>query len=171
MSTKAIVKWLKGVFSDFMIDASKNTNDPLIPKMVSFFQNSTSGQRGSLSGMIKTSQTTSISSQTKSKKPLNPHLYLSNHIAYLLNHICNLSNHITYLSNQIVPLPNQIIPLSNHIMIWFGRFSGCRKCSRSYRKWYFQKWKSPVISVSHKLSVRMQCQNHSRLPLMRSASR
>ena len=125
---------LKGVFSDFMIDASKNTNDPLIPKMVSFFQNSTSGQRGSLSGMIKTSQTTSISSQTKSKKPLNPHLYLSNHIAYLLNHICNLSNHITYLSNQIVPLPNQIIPLSNHIMIWFGRFSGCRKCYRSYRK-------------------------------------
>ena len=125
---------LKGVFSDFMIDASKNTNDPLIPKMVSFFQNSTSGQRGSLSCTIKTSQTTSISSQTKSKKPLNPHLYLSNHIAYLLNHICNLSNHITYLSNQIIPLPNQIIPLSNHIMIWFGRFSGCRKCSRSYRK-------------------------------------
>ena len=125
---------LKGVFSDFMIDASKNTNDPLIPKMVSFFQNSTSGQRGSLSGMIKTSQTTSISSQTKSKKPLNPHLYLSNHIAYLLNHICNLSNHITYLSDQIIPLPNQIILLSNHIMIWFGRFSGCRKYSRSYRK-------------------------------------
>ena len=148
-----------------MIDDVKNTNDSMIPEMVLFFQNSTSEQRGSLSSEIKTSQTTSISSQTKSKKPLNPHLYLSNHIAYLLNHICNLSNHITYLSNQIVPLPNQIIPLSNHIMIWFGRFSGCRKCSRSYRKWYFQKWKSPVISVSHKLSVRIQCPNHSRLPL------
>ena len=83
----------------------------------------------------------------------------------LLIHICNLSNHITYLSNQIVPLPNQIIPLWNHIMIWFGRFSGCRKCSRSHRKWNFQKWMSPVISVSHKLPIRLQCQNHPRLPL------
>ena len=151
-----------------MIDASKNTNDPLIPKMVSFFQNSTSGQRGSLSGMIKTSQTTSISSQTKSNQPLKPNLYLLNQIADLQNHICYLSNHITNLLNQIVPLPNHIIPPSNHIMMWFGRFFGCRKCSRSHRKWYFQKWKSPVISVSHKLSVRIQCQNHSRLPLMLS---
>ena len=148
-----------------MIDASKNTNDPLIPKMVSFFQNSTSGHRGSLSGMIKTSQTTSISSQTKSNQPLKPNLYLSNHITYLLNHICYLSNHITYLSNQIVLLPNQIIPLSNQIMMWFGRFSGCRKCSRSNRKGNFQKRKLPVISVSHKLPIRLQCQNHSRLPL------
>ena len=155
-----------------MIDAVKNTNDSLIPELVLFFQNSTSEQRGSLSSEIKTSQTTSISSQTKSKKPLNPHLYLSNQIAYLLNHICNLSNHITYLSNhitylsnQIVLLPNQIIPLSNQIMMWFGRFSGCRKCSRSNRKGNFQKRKLPVISVSLKLPIHQQCQNHSRIPL------
>ena len=130
---------LKGVFSDFMIDASKNTNDPLIPKMVSFFQNSTSGQRGSLSGMIKTSQTTSISSQTKSKKPLKPNLYLPNHIIQLLNQICYLSNYITYLSNHIGSLPNHIILLSNNIMMSFGRFFGCRKSPRFHRKINFHK--------------------------------
>ena len=148
-----------------MIDAVKNTNDSLIPELVLFFQNSTSEQRGSLSSEIKTSQTTSISSQTKSNQPLKPNLYLLNQIANLLNHICYLSNHITNLLNQIVPLPNHIIPLSNHIMMWFGRFFGCRKCSRSHRKWNFQKRKLPVISVSHKLPIRLQCQNHSRLPL------
>ena len=132
---------LKGVFSDFMIDAVKNTNDSLIPELVLFFQNSTSEQRGSLSSEIKTSQTTSISSQTKSNQPLKPNLYLLNQIANLLNHICYLSNHITNLLNQIVPLPNHIIPLSNHIMMWFGRFFGCRKCSRSHRKWNFKKRK------------------------------
>ena len=152
-------------FSDFMIDAVKNTNDSLIPELVLFFQNSTSEQRGSLSSEIKTSQTTSISSQTKSNQPLKPNLYLLNQIANLLNHICYLSNHITNLLNQIVPFPNHIIPLSNHIMMWFGRFFGCRKCSRSHRKWNFQKRKLPVISVSHKLPIRLQCQNHSRLPL------
>ena len=133
--------------------------------MVLFFQISTSGQRGSLSGMMKTSQTTSISSQTTSNQPLKPDLFLPNHIIHLPNHICYLSNHITYLSNQIVFLPNQIIPLSNQIMMWFGRFSGCRKCSRSNRKENFQKRKLPLISVSHKLPIRKQCQNHSRLPL------
>ena len=134
-----------------MIDAVKITHDPLIPEMVLFFQISTSGQRGSLSGMMKTSQTTSISSQTTSNQPLKPDLFLPNHIVHLPNHIvhlpnhiCYLSNHITYLSNQIVLLPNQIIPLSNQIMMWFGRFSGCRKCSRSNRKGNFQKKK--VIS-------------------------
>ena len=35
---------LKGVFSDFKIDAVKITHDPLIPEMVLFFQISTSGQ-------------------------------------------------------------------------------------------------------------------------------
>ena len=136
-----------------MIDAVKITHDPLIPEMVLFFQISTSGQRGSLSGMMKTSQTTSISSQTTSNQPLKPDLFLPNHIVHLPNHICYLSNHITYLSNQIVLLPNQIIPLSNQIMMWFGRFSGCRKCSRSNRKGNFQKRKLPVISVSHKLLI------------------
>ena len=86
---------LKGVFSDFMIDAVKITHDPLIPEMVLFFQISTSGQRGSLSGMMKTSQTTSISSQTTSNQPLKPDLFLLNHIVHLPNHICYLSNHIT----------------------------------------------------------------------------
>ena len=136
---------LKGVFSDFMIDAVKITHDPLIPEMVLFFQISTSGQRGSLSGMMKTSQTTSISSQTTSNQPLKPDLFLPNHIVHLPNHICYLSNHITYLSNQItylsnqiVPLPNQIILLSNHIMIWFGRFSGCRKCYAPTRNEIFK---------------------------------
>ena len=151
-----------------MIDAVKITHDPLIPEMVLFFQISTSGQRGRLSGMMKTSQTTSISSQTTSIHPFKPDLFLPNHIVHLPNHICYLSNHITYLSNQIALLPNQIIPLSNQIMMWFGRFSGCRKCSRSNRKGNFQKRKLPVISVSPKLPIRQQCQNHSRLPLMKA---
>ena len=117
--------------------------------------------------MMKTSQTTSISSQTTSNQPLKPDLFLPNHIVHLPNHICYLSNHINYLSNQIVLLPNQIIPLSNQIMMWFGRFSGCRKCSRSNRKGNFQKRKLPVISVSPKLPIRQQSQNYSRLPLSR----
>lgn len=148
-----------------MINAVKITHDPLIPEMVLFFQISTSGQRGSLSGMMKTSQTTSKSSQTTSVQPLKPDHFLPNHIVHLPNHICYLSNHITNLSNQIVLLPNQIIPLSNQIMMWFGRFSGCQKCSRSNRKGNFQKRKLPVISLSPKLPICRQCQNHSRLPL------
>ena len=139
-----------------MIDAVKNTNDSLIPELVLFFQNSTSEQRGSLSSEIKTSQTTSISSQTKSNQPLKPNLYLLNQIANLLNHICYLSNHITNLLNQIVPLPNHIIPLSNHIMMWFGRFSDVGNApteNEIFKKESYQ-WYQSVISYLYACNVR-----------------
>ena len=45
----SIIGPLKGVFSDFIIDAVKNTNDSLIKEMVLFFQNLTSGVRGKTS--------------------------------------------------------------------------------------------------------------------------
>ena len=45
--------YLKGVFSDFMIDAVKNSNDSLITEMVLFFKIQLL-DRGR-SGMIKTS--------------------------------------------------------------------------------------------------------------------